>query len=74
MLGDSKAAKKRPYSRPSLAVLDADSAKAKLTAMGDLNDANLQKMLSLNEKQVDGKKAKSRSWFRHSDGPKGRIG
>ena len=35
---DSKAAKKKPYSRPSLVVLDASSAKAKLTAMGDPKD------------------------------------
>ena len=71
---DSKAAKKKPYRRPSLAVLDADSAKAKLTAMGDPKDANLQKMLSLSERQLDGQKAKSHSWFRPSDGPKGRMG
>jgi hypothetical protein len=47
---DSKAAKKKPYSRPSSAVLDAESAKAKLTTMGDPKDANLQEMLSLERK------------------------
>jgi hypothetical protein len=53
MPSDSKAVKKKPYSRPFLAVLDAGSAKAKLTAMGDPDDENLQKMLSLSENQVD---------------------
>jgi hypothetical protein len=71
---DSKAAKKKPYSRPSSAVLDAESAKAKLTTMGDPKDANLQEMLSLSERQIDRQKTKSHSWFRPSDGPKGRMG
>ena len=46
MARDSKAARKEPYSRPSLVVLDANTAKAKLTAMGDQKDANVQKMSS----------------------------
>ena len=58
---DSKAEKKKPYNPPSLVVLDANTAKAKLTAMGDPKDANVQKMLSLTERQLDGQKAKSHS-------------
>jgi hypothetical protein len=58
---DSKAARKKPYDRPSLVVLDANTARAKLKAMGDPKDANVQKMLSLSEKQLDGQKAKSHS-------------
>jgi hypothetical protein len=46
---DSKAAEK-PYDRPSLVVLDANTARAKLEVMGDPKDANVQKMLSLSEK------------------------
>ena len=61
MARDSKAARKKPYSRPSLVVLDANTAKAKLTAMGDPKDANVQKMLSLSETQLDAQKAKSHS-------------
>jgi hypothetical protein len=49
MARDSKAAKKKSYSRPSLVMLDANTARAKLTAMGDPKDANVQKMLSFGE-------------------------
>ena len=61
MARDPKAARKKPYSRPSLTVLDANTAKAKLTAMGDHKDPNVQKMLPLSERQLDGQKAKSHS-------------
>ena len=47
MSRDSKAAREKPYSRRSFAVLDAESAKAKLMAMGDPKDANRQKVLSV---------------------------
>jgi len=57
MARDSKAAR----NRPSLVVLDANTAKAKLTAMGDPKDADVQKMLSFNETQLDAQKAKSHS-------------
>jgi hypothetical protein len=61
MARDSKAARKKPYSRPSLVVLDANTAKAKLMAMGDPKDADVQKMLSFSETQLDAQKAKSHS-------------
>lgn len=56
---DSKAERKKPYTRPSLVVLDANSAKAKLTAMGDPKDANVQKMLSLIDQHLNQRKAKT---------------
>jgi hypothetical protein len=58
---DSKAARKKPYTRPSLADLDANIAKAKLTAMGDPKDATVQKMLSFSDGQLDRQQAKSHS-------------
>ena len=39
-------AAKKPYSSPSLVVLDARAAKAKLKARGDQKDPIVQKMLS----------------------------
>ena len=39
-------AAKKPYSSPSLVVLDASAAKAKLKARGDQKDPIIQKMLS----------------------------
>jgi len=56
MPGESKAARKKPYDRPSLVVLDANIARAKLKAMGDPKDANVRKMLSFSESSLTGKK------------------
>jgi hypothetical protein len=61
MSRDSTAANKKPYRSPSLVLLDANTAKAKLTAMGDPEDANVQKMLSFSERKLHGQKAKSHS-------------
>jgi hypothetical protein len=57
---DSKPGKK-PYRSPSLIALDANSAKAKLAAMGDPKDENVRKMLSFSERNLHGQKAKSHS-------------
>jgi hypothetical protein len=53
-------AKKR-YSPPSLEVLDASAAKAKLKSKGDPKDPNTKKMLSLIDGQLKKRKAKSRA-------------
>jgi len=58
---DSKTTRKKPYTHPSLVDLDANIAKAKLTAMGDPKDATVQKMLSFCDGQLDRQKAKSHS-------------
>jgi hypothetical protein len=58
---DSKAGKKRPYSRPSFVELDASTAKATLKAMGDPRDANVQKISSSIDRQLDRQKAKPHS-------------
>ena len=52
-------AAKKPYSSPSLVVLDASAAKAKLKARGDQKDPIVQKMSSfaakaLYRRQVNG--------------------
>ena len=52
---------KKCYSPPSLEVLDASAAKAKLKSKGDPKDPNTQKMLSLTEVQLKKREAKSRS-------------
>ncbi len=54
---DPKAPKK-PYSSPSLVVLDANAAKAKLKAQGDQKDPIVQKMLSFADKQLNLRKAR----------------
>lgn len=41
---------KKPYSRPALVVLDAATAKEKLKAKGDPNDAVVRKMLAFEPK------------------------
>ena len=58
MPSDPGAAKK-PYSPPSLVVLDAGAAKAKLKAKGDQRDPIVQKMLSFIDRQLNRRKAKS---------------
>jgi len=55
---DSRTAKK-PYSSPSLVVLDASAVKAKLKAKGNPKDAITQKMLSLIDGQLNRRKLKS---------------
>ena len=52
-------AAKKPYSSPSLVLLDASAAKAKLQAKGDPKDPIAQRMLSLIDEQLKGRKAKS---------------
>jgi hypothetical protein len=54
---NSKAAKKT-YRSPSLVVLDANTAKAKLNAGGEQKDPVVQKMLSFAERQLNVGKAK----------------
>jgi hypothetical protein len=58
MPSDHRAAKK-PYSTPSLVVLDASTAKAKLKAKGVPKNAISQKMLSFADRQLKRRKAKS---------------
>jgi hypothetical protein len=60
MSAKPKAAKK-PYSVPSIMTLDAQAAQAQLKAKGDPKDPNVQKMLSLMDKQLNRRKAKSHS-------------
>ena len=54
----SKAAKK-PYDAPSFRMLDARSAQAELKAKGDPKDANVHKMRSLMDQQLNRPKPKS---------------
>ena len=58
MSRDPKATKK-PFSPPSFKVLDARDAKAELKARGDRKDANVPKMLSLIDQQLNQRKAKT---------------
>jgi len=53
-------AKKR-YSPPSLQVLDAGAAKAKLKSKGDPKDPIIKRMLSLIDGKLKKQKAKSRA-------------
>jgi hypothetical protein len=48
------------YSSPSLLVLDAGAAKAKLQANGDSEDPIVQKVVSLTDEQLNPQKAKLR--------------
>lgn len=58
MVRDSKGAKKS-YIAPSLVLLDASAAKAKLLANGEPKDPVIQKMLAFLDEQL--KKGKARS-------------
>ncbi len=53
MAGHPKAVKK-PYSSPSLVVLDASAAKAKLKAGKGQKDPIVRKMLSFADRQLNG--------------------
>ena len=55
---DPHTAKRKPYFPPTVAVLDAKTARAKLTSEGVAQDDNVRKMLSVIDKQL-GKKAPS---------------
>ena len=60
MSAKPKAAKK-PYRVPSVRMLDTRDAQAELKARGDPNDPNVQKMLSLMDKQFNQRTAKFHS-------------
>lgn len=49
---DPHAAKRKPYIPPAVAILDAKTARAKLTTEGVAQDAYVQKMLSVIDKQL----------------------
>lgn len=61
MSRDSKAGKKKLYSRPSFVEIDASAAKAKLNDMGDPTDANVHKVSTLIDGQIKKQKAKAYS-------------
>jgi hypothetical protein len=70
MSRDSKAGKKRLYSRPAIVELDASTAKAKLKAVGDPTDANVHRVSSLIDGQLSKQKTKAHSELRRpSEGP-----
>jgi hypothetical protein len=52
---------KKPYSSPSLVVLDAEVAKTKLQSNGDRTDPDVRTMLSLADEQLKKREAKSHS-------------
>jgi hypothetical protein len=52
---------KKPYSSPSIVVLDASTAKARLEANGDPKDPITQKMLSFVNKKLERRKDKPHS-------------
>jgi hypothetical protein len=51
---------KKPYSAPSFRMLDSRAAQSELKANGDPKDANVQKMLSLMDEQLNRRKPTSR--------------
>lgn len=52
---------KKPYRAPSFSVLDAQAGQVELKAKGDPKDPNVQKMLSLMDKQLNRRKGRSYS-------------